>query len=150
VDDRGVPTERYVELQGEGWRDALRGMVEDAYRPLIDVGGTTMAPEDLRNYFRVTSSRSQAQNAARFFREIRDLAGLGRGPAREETAPSPERPAAPVERARPADPATELRLQAKLAALQLMPQRPPDWTAQEYLQLFERLLEILRNLDETR
>jgi len=79
VDDNGVPTAAYRALQtSDRFEYTLQELVLEAYRPLFDAGGDRMSVEDLRNYFRVTSSPSQAKNAARFFREVSQLAGLDR------------------------------------------------------------------------
>jgi hypothetical protein len=163
TDDRGVPTHEYSRIQEDDWRAVLRELVGSAYRRLLDHGGARMDADELRNYFRVASSPSQAQNAARFFREIRDLSRLGAGTpstARMEKGPIQLSIMAETDGNGAAsapyvqDPAGvsgrgQLLLRAKLHALEMMPQRPPDWSADQYLALFDKLLDILRNLDES-
>jgi Family of unknown function (DUF5343) len=82
---QGAPTQNYRFLQTTDRRQpTLAGLVTSAYGDLITAGGLTMDQEDLRNYFRLASSASQAKNAARFFREVAEMSGL-----REEVEISP-------------------------------------------------------------
>ncbi len=63
------------------FEETLHARVLQAYKPLFDVGGRDKSLDELRDYFTVTSSPSQAKNAARFFREVCRLAGLDRSDA---------------------------------------------------------------------
>jgi hypothetical protein len=155
VDDRGVPTTAWVDLRGDGWRDSLRRLVEQAYRPLLESGGASLPADDLRTYFSVTSSTAQAHNAARFFRELRDLAGLGRSATPSlpptVTATAPPRPAASAEGAQPAPPIPFPRTPPAAAdklQLALALARPEGhWTPEQQLALCDRILRILEHLN---
>lgn len=156
VDDRGVPAAAWADLRGDRWREVLRRQVERAYRPLLDNGGASMSGEDLRTYFSVTSSTAQAQNAARFFRELRDLAGIGRPrtpaapspSASDPTPPPPVVPDAPIPAAPSLlpdtiGPATHDKLELILALA-----RPDErWTPEQHLALCDRILRILEHVD---
>lgn len=150
IDQQGVPTSAYRRLQTtDRFEDTMHHLVETAYEPLLRVGGANMAMDDLRNYFRVSSSPSQAKNAARFFKEVSSLAKVGK--------------AAPSERAVPARPSDELLaagdvgptggtdtspllLEAKARLLEKLPAVREDWSAVEYEAICARFLEMLRNL----
>jgi hypothetical protein len=161
VDEHGTPTSAYRRLQTtEGFEASLRYLVERAYAPLIAVGGLTKTDEALIDYFRITSSASQAKNAARFFREVAQLAGLKAGP-RLPADPVPDQAAqgptssvivpyepeqavgAPHGQPAPSLLATKLRLLEKLPAPQA------QWSAAEYEAICRHFVEMLRSLDAT-
>jgi hypothetical protein len=152
VDDNGVPTAAYRALQtSDRFEHALRELVLNAYKPLFDAGGDDMSVEDLRNYFRVTSSPSQAKNAARFFREVCQLAGLDRpGPSVHrltvgaDPSSAPARPAADRAASSRGDDAV---LQAKIRLLEKMPPYHPEWSPEEYRSICDRFLSMLAHLD---
>lgn len=154
VDDNGVPTAAYRALQtSDRFEHTLRELVLKAYRPLFDAGGDQMSVEELRNYFRVTSSPSQAKNAARFFREVCQLAGLDRplpnvpgltgGAAPSSSAPpsAAERPGSST--------IDDAVLQAKIRLLEKMPPYRPEWSPEEYRSICDRFLSMLAHLDRT-
>jgi hypothetical protein len=148
LDDHGRPTHSYRLLQStDGFQDALRHLVETAYRAAFEAGVDEWSIEDQVNYFRRTSSASQAKNAARFFRAVSRLAGVT-GPAaaaprrssRPETsnaAPSPARDSA----------TNDLVLAAKAKLLEKLPAPRPDWSAQDYRAICEAFLEMLQHLE---
>jgi len=170
VDDRGVPTHSYRLLQTtDRFQDTLGHLVRTAYRPVFEAGAERLPDEDLVNFFRVSSSASQARNAARFFRAVCALAGgvgaVERDPevADAPTAEAP-RPAdshsdlraglhsdlppveiAPAER-RPVDDGGVL-LTTKARLLEKLPTPDPAWSAAEYQLVCETFLQLLRNLD---
>ncbi len=162
VDDRGVPTHSYRLLQTtDRFQDTLGHLVRTAYRPVFEAGAERLPDEDLVNFFRVSSSASQARNAARFFRAVCALAGgvgaVERDPevADAPTAEAP-RPAdshsdlppveiAPAER-RPVDDGGVL-LTTKARLLEKLPPPGPAWSAAEYQLVCETFLQLLRNLD---
>lgn len=157
VDEHGAPTHAYRLLQTtDRFEDTLRHLVEKAYEPLLEVGGANMSSEDLQNYFRVTSSPSQAKNATRFFLEVCKMAGItanassGRAPvAADPVQPAPP-PSGAVSLAAPQDagrPCNDVLLAAKANLLEKLPAPRPDWTAAEYQAICDRFLEMLRNLD---
>jgi hypothetical protein len=158
IDERGAPTHAYRLLQTtDRFQETLRHLVETAYEPLFDLGGAAMSLEDLRNYFRVSSSPSQAKNAARFFREVCEMAGV-RGSATRSTLAQeivedaeeirmppeeiPPRPAVP-------GPARDLLLEAKARLLEKLPTPRPDWSAAEYEAICRHFLAMLQHLDNT-
>jgi hypothetical protein len=157
IDPQGRPSAGYRRLVSTDTRqEALRHLVDTAYAPLFDLGGTGMSNEDLVNFFRVASSPSQAKNAARFFRAVAAMAGVD--PAPTPAVPSPrveteERPA----RAREQDgEAPERRLQrppgaslaeAKARLLDKLPAAQPGWTAEEYAAICDRFLQMLAHLE---
>jgi hypothetical protein len=169
LDDHGAPTVAYRNLQTTAaFKDTLWRLVTLAYKPVFDVGAETLSLEEQVNFFRVSSSASQAKNAARFFRAVCDLAG--RRPweedapptgsmSGEDTAPaaapftsispdetpqSTDTSRAPAVISQPA--ALRLAL-ARAALLEKLPAPRPEWTAQDYLQICDRFLEMLRHLE---
>jgi Family of unknown function (DUF5343) len=165
VDAHGNPTLAYRRLQTtEGFKAALRDLVGRAYDPLFEVGGLTKSEEALVDYFRITSSASQAKNAARFFREVCALAEVadvnGIGTQHENKLEvafgSPEH-VVPL-RAEPNEPATsdplragstQIRL-AKCALLQKLPDCRPEWSAGEFETICRHFVEMVRSLDSSR
>jgi len=165
VDEHGVPTHAYRLLQTtDRFAETLRHLVETAYRDLFDAGGISMSLEDLQNYFRITSSPSQAKNAARFFREVCQLAGISadrQSPPAEESEAEVEGAAlvdalttAPVvreslsPRSAPRGTQGDVLLAAKAALVEKLPAARPDWSASEYEAICARFLEMLRALDQ--
>lgn len=155
LDDHGAPTHSYRLLQTtDKFQDTLRHLVETAYRPLFEMGGAAMSREDLVNYFRLSSSPSQAKNAARFFLEVCELAGIrdGLGEPVRPSGPPPDEPPAPSDRStgpepRSAGPAYDLLLETKARLLEKLPAPRPEWTAVEYEAICARFLDMLRSLD---
>lgn len=156
IDDRGEPTSAYRSLQSDRFEETLRHLVETAYAPLLEIGGLGMSIEDLENYFRVTSSPSQAKNAARFFRELTRLSGI------TQARPTPIRhlPAEALV-ARVAEPGEEsgsaravnedtrsLVLRAKASLVQKLPAPRADWTAAEYEAICNSFLQMLEHLGD--
>jgi hypothetical protein len=134
------------------FEDALRHLVEKAYEDLFDAGGATMTSEDLQNYFRVTSSPSQAKNATRFFLEVSKLAAIPIAAAMPAAArgEAPDFSGTRAEWKSPSahDTRTEdVLLTAKAKLLEKLPPPRPDWTAAEYQAICDRFLEMLRILD---
>lgn len=155
IDDRGEPTSAYRSLQSDRFEETLRHLVETAYAPLLELDGLAMSVDDLENYFRVTSSPSQAKNAARFFRELVRLSGLAdarRGQLREvpkETV-SPGQPTVPHPQPHIAGKDEDTRslvLRAKAGLVEKLPAPRPDWTAAEYESICKSFLEMLEHLD---
>lgn len=164
VDDRGKPTHAYRLLQTtDRFEPTLKHLVETAYQPVFDAGADEWSPEDLVNFFRVSSSASQAKNAARFFYAVCRLAGFGT----EDTNSAPETVTVPrvdsddplplhgaeVEAEQPSAvparaPAGEL-LRAKARLLEKLPAADPAWTAAEYQALCDRFLAMLASLDRS-
>jgi hypothetical protein len=149
LDDRGRPTHSYRLLQStDGFQDALRHLVETAYRPVFEAGVHEWSLEDQVNYFRQASSASQAKNAARFFRSVSRMAGLT-GLAATPAA-RPPRAAEPVS-ARPLEPIDsgthDLVLAAKAKLLEKLPAPRDDWSAEDYRVICEMFLEMLRHLE---
>ncbi|GAC1472451.1 MAG: hypothetical protein PVSMB7_25150 [Chloroflexota bacterium] len=154
VDDHGLPTPVYRRLQTSGWHEVLREQVIAAYRPLLELGGETMSADELRNYFRVEYSPSQADNAARFFREIArlsDLTGRAGSENRPESVPAgSESGGQSRQTIIGAGPTIEERILAlKERVLSTLPSPQPQWTADEYRDLYEHVLALLRNIDGT-
>lgn len=149
LDDRGKPTHSYRLLQSsDRFQDTLRHLIETAYKPVFEAGAEEWPFEDQVNFFRRTSSASQAKNAARFFRAVSRLAGLT-GPSalprehRAERAAPVDPPADP-----PQDPAThDLVLRAKAKLLEKLPAPRDDWSAEEYRAICDAFLEMLRHLE---
>lgn len=155
IDDRGEPTHAYRSLQSDRFEETLRHLVEIAYAPLLEVDGLGMSIEDLENYFRVTSSPSQAKNAARFFRELTRLSRITEvRPAgiREvvgEAALSPAVSSPPRESALPVtidEDTRALVLRAKASLVQKLPAPRADWTAAEYESICNSFLQMLEHL----
>jgi hypothetical protein len=78
LDARGHPTPIFRRLQGseETARETLKNLVLAAYAPLFEDGGAEMSDEQLYDWFTQHSSVSQARNAARFFKEVCQQAGI--------------------------------------------------------------------------
>lgn len=167
VDDRGKPTHAYRLLQTtDRFETTLRHLVMTAYRPVFDAGADTWAPEDLVNYFRLTSSASQARNAARFFYAVCRLAGMSGGRARpleeeapveteapgeEEAAPAAAVPSAePMVEAPRTVPAADLELEllrTKARLLEKLPAADPSWSAAEYGAICAAFVTMLQSLE---
>jgi hypothetical protein len=164
VDDRGKPTHAYRLLQTtDRFEPTLKHLVLTAYKPVFDAGGNEWPPEDLVNFFRVSSSASQAKNAARFFYAVCRLAGLGAGEAAAEVkSPPDEEPVADVpagsrdrdagQEPRTAEPSPALAgelLRAKAHLLEKLPAADPSWSAAEYQAVCDRFLAMLDSLDRS-
>lgn len=154
VDEHGSPTHSYRLLQTtDQFRETLAHLVRQAYRDLFDSGLADKSMEELRNYFRVTSSPSQAKNAARFFREVCSLAGLcdARTPIAD---PRPSNLHQAHERVAKAGPAVSMesaagdRLAAKARLLEKLPPPRANWTADEYRQICDAFLRMLDHLSD--
>jgi len=165
VDQHGVPSHSYRLLQTtDQFQDGLRHLVETAYAQLFDVGGASMSVDELRDYFRVTSSPSQAKNAARFFREVCGLTGMESG-ARTDgdltswdaSPPGTRRERSPgMQGHRDSDSedtepreslSSRLLLETKARLLEKLPAPRPEWSAAQCADLCDRFLALLRNLD---
>lgn len=150
LDDRGRPTHSYRLLQStDRFQDTLAHLVETAYSPVFDVGAQDWPFDDQVNFFRRTSSASQAKNAARFFQAVCRLAGLS-GPAtgtHQRTEVHPAATAA-VTQTEERDPAThELVLMAKAKLLEKLPAPREEWSAEDYRGICDAFLEMLRHLE---
>jgi hypothetical protein len=155
VDERGRPTHAYRQLQRtDQFEHTLRHLVETAYRPVFDAGAETWQWDDLVNFFRVSSSASQAKNAARFFRAVSALAGMGSSaehsvigePAStggSEATSFNESSTSPAA----AGSVHEVVLLTKAKLLEKLPAPQPDWSAEEYRQICDRFVEMLRALE---
>jgi len=162
VDDRGVPTHSYRLLQTtDRFQDTLRHLVCAAYRPVFEAGAERLADEDLVNFFRVSSSASQARNAARFFRAVCALAG-GVGAVEQDpevtdaattefAGPAGRHSDLPVVEIAPAEHGSVddggVLLTTKARLLEKLPAPDPSWSAAEYQSVCETFLQLLRNLD---
>jgi hypothetical protein len=157
VDERGAPTHAYRLLQSTDQFEAtLRHLVETAYAQLFDSGATRMSTEDLENYFRVTSSPSQAKNAARFFREVCALAGIDlnteahRGMA--QPAPTPPQllgrtePVGPISGDSSLN-SSDLLLAARAHLLEKLPACREEWSAVEYEAICRHFSDMLKSLE---
>jgi hypothetical protein len=164
VDERGKPTHAYRLLQTtDRFEPTLRHLVETAYKPVFDAGADGWTQEDLVNFFRVSSSASQAKNAARFFYAVCQLAKLNQGDA----PPLSERASQSVDRtagytvvptsgneggadARASDPSRNGDLlRAKARLLEKLPAADPSWSAAEYQSICDRFVAMLESLDRT-
>ena len=73
LDDRGKPTHAYRLLQTtDRFEPTLRHLVETAYKPVFDAGANEWEQEDLVNFFRVSSSASQAKTRLASFQRSVD------------------------------------------------------------------------------
>ncbi len=169
VDDRGKPTHAYRLLQTtDRFELTLQHLVRTAYKALFDVGGESFSTDDLVNYFRVTSSASQAKNAARFFQAVCRLAALGSG---EQITESPAEDAVEDQFATEQDPSTEVAvtiarapldprqkperelekasalLMAKARLVEKLPAADPAWSAAEYASICEKFVLMFESLD---
>jgi hypothetical protein len=154
VDDRGRPTHAYRRLQTtDQFQDTLRHLVETAYRPVF-AAGADRSHEDLVNFFRVSSSASQAKNAARFFEAVCGLAGIEAGAsdvvdgAVVGAAPMPDVPeldfgAVPNE----VQDDSGLALRLKAGLLEKLPAPRADWTGAEYQAICQAFRDMMRSLD---
>jgi hypothetical protein len=114
-----------------------------------------MSTDDLENYFRVTSSPSQAKNAARFFREVCTLAGIDLDTAPQTRArSSPDTLEQPAELEEPAGGEAGPRsfdssnlLAAKARLLEKLPACRDEWTAAEYEAICRQFVAMLGSLD---
>lgn len=159
VDEQGAPTHAYRLLQtSDRFEDTLKHLVEKAYEPLFDVGGHMMSTEDLENYFRVASSPSQAKNAARFYREVAKLAGMGSSPPTPHYAtavledrvnPTVESHGQDAREGASRPDGRDDSVAAKAALLEKLPALQPGWTAAEYASICASFVEMLRHLDGT-
>lgn len=151
VDDRGLPTHAYRRLQTtDSFQGTLSHLVETAYRSVFEVGADSWSFDDLVNYFRQASSPSQAKNAARFFRAVSHLAGIGhnRSSAREERVTQAEdEPSVASTRPPEGAPARDAVLVAKISLLDKLPPPREDWSAAEYQAICDRFLDMLRSLE---
>ncbi len=170
VDDRGTPTHSYRLLQTtDRFQDTLGHLVRAAYRPVFEAGAERLPDEDLVNFFRVSSSASQARNAARFFRAVCELAGgVGAVEQEPEVADAPTTEAAgradphsdlpagrhsdpPVVEIAPAEHRSVhdggVLLTTKARLLEKLPAPDPSWSAADYQSVCETFLQLLRNLD---
>ncbi len=164
VDDRGKPTHAYRLLQTtDRFEPTLRHLVETAYKPVFDAGADKWTQEDLVNFFRISSSASQAKNAARFFYAVCHLAKIDDADAvstsedtslpaaeAEESAPQTGAVLNSAKSVRSASPGlgSEL-LHAKARLLEKLPSADPSWSAAEYQALCDRFLAMLENLDRS-
>ena len=91
VDGRGRPTTAFRKLQsgGDAGKVALANLVRVAYRPALEAGALATTDPALRAWFSDNSSPSQAANAARFFREICEMAGISLATEGAPTAVEP-------------------------------------------------------------
>lgn len=164
VDDRGKPTHAYRLLQTtDRFEATLRHLVLTAYKPVFDAGGEDWPQEDLVNFFRVSSSASQAKNAARFFYAVCRLAGISPGDSAAETSSTPDEelggdvPTTPLDHnvraeTREVDsqsPLTGELLRAKARLLEKLPAADPSWSAAEYQAVCDRFLAMLDSLDRS-
>ena len=153
VDDRGRPSHVYRQLQTtDRFADTLRHLVETAYAPVFDAGAQNWEHDDLVNFFRLSSSQSQAKNAARFFLAICRLAGIATGRPAAPARPAVEENEALVEPgdAARADISPGIREQVLLAKAKLLEKLPapgPEWSAEQYAAICDRFLEMLSRLD---
>jgi len=160
IDAQGSPTPAYRLLQTtDQFQSTLHQLVTGAYRELVDMGGPTMSTEDLTNYFRVSSSPSQAKNAARFFREVCELAGMTPGPIgsrRPSVMLMPSRAPSDFESIDPSRNAPDvpskggqetLLLEIKGTLLEKLPVYREEWSVAVYMSLCDRFLQMLHNLD---
>jgi hypothetical protein len=115
------------------------------------------------NFFRVSSSASQAKNAARFFYAVRRLAGFGSEEADATVESVGDAETTADVGARPSDvevdeerrstekhpiPSAQL-LQAKARLLEKLPAADPSWSAAEYQNICDRFLAMLESLDRS-
>jgi len=153
VDDRGIPTHSYRLLQTtDRFQDTLSHLVHIAYRPVFEAGAERLPDEDLVNFFRLSSSASQARNAARFFRAVCTLAG-GVGAVERDTSsmtdgdqqPGVTQPSLPAEEA--AADTVALVLRARVRLLEKLPPYNQRWSLEEYERVLSRFLELAQYLD---
>jgi len=142
VEEDGSPALAYRNLQSsETFQATLQALVLDAYAPLFEAGGQAMSAEELRDYFAAKSSPSQAKNAARFFREIREMAGLEemawRRPSREPATCTPV-----------LSPQSPGLAQARATLMEKFPPANASWSASDYVDVCNRFLDMLRVLGE--
>lgn len=160
IDAQGSPTPAYRLLQTtDQFQSTLHQVVTGAYRELVDLGGPTMSTEALTNYFRVSSSPSQAKNAARFFREVCELAGMTTGPTgsrRPSVMLMPPRSGSDsgsigTSKTELDDPSKRghetLLLQIKGVLMEKLPVYREEWSVADYASLCDRFLQMLHNLD---
>jgi Family of unknown function (DUF5343) len=149
LDEYGTPTTSYRSLQtSDQFKEALWSLVQRAYKPVFDAGADGRSAAELVDFFRINSSASQAKNAARFFRAVCSLADHDTSPA-VGTQPMADttmlRPKAGTHLG--SGPALREMLPAKAALLEKLPAAQPNWSAEEYLQICDRFIEMLRHLD---
>ncbi|HEX6506421.1 MAG TPA: DUF5343 domain-containing protein [Chloroflexota bacterium] len=159
LDDRGKPTHAYRLLQTtDRFQETLWHLVQTAYKPVFDLGADQWANDDLVNYFRRTSSASQAKNAARFFLAVCNLAGYGRNvqltskpappPRTDLTSTSDDLEEALNWPAPAGIGRDQIRLlEAKVRLLEKLPEVHPDWSAAEYQAICDSFVTMLRSLD---
>lgn len=172
LDDYGAPTMSYRQLQTtDQFKDALWRLVQLAYKPVFEAGAEEWDLEEQVNFFRVSSSPSQAKNAARFFRAVCALSG--HFPWQEEnketirlvkTAPAEESEKATVAEPNDGDDVGQLGpgvaamregspadlLAAKASLLAKLPPARPEWTAEQYAHICDSFVEMLRHLEPSR
>lgn len=163
LDDRGRPTTAYRQLQTtDRFEDTLGHLVRTAYRPVFVSGVDESGTEDLVNFFRVSSSPSQARNAARFFQAVCRLAGIATGDSNDNVVADNATAAALN------DPSTgqglgeshadaasdgrytgteDSRLRVKAQLLEKLPTPAESWSAQDYKEICALFVEMLRSLD---
>lgn len=169
VDDRGRPTMAYRQLQTtDRFQDTLGHLVRTSYRPVFALGIDELSNDDLVNFFRVSSSPSQARNAARFFQAVCRLAGIDRSEIADlETGAATEEPSgneagfageaelsvasdvqAEVAESRPGNEVVdESRLRVKARLLEKLPSPTEAWSAREYKDVCAMFVEMLRSLE---
>lgn len=155
IDDRGAPAAAYIPLlTSDRFESTLASLVKEAYADLIQNGGLTMSGDDLANYFRVASSASQARNAARFFREVSQLAGLAPDTHQSQTVLTQTSPVVRERSTRGAALSTAETLEApatprslKAEILSRLPPPNPAWSAADYIEVYDRILRLLEHAD---
>ena len=114
-----------------------------------------MSPEDLRNFFRVSSSPSQAGNAARFFRELCEMSGYQGHKSDPSHASSPRQRLGGNDRSEltlvpsSGNQAGQPLVEAKVRLLEKLPACRDEWSAADYERICAAFLEMLRNLDRS-
>lgn len=147
LDDRGRPTHAYRLLQSsEKFEDTLRHLVVTAYEPVFRRGVDRWPLDDLVNFFRVSSSPSQAKNAARFFLAVCRLSGI-ESEKSELVLPEAGQAETISAEGRSVDGNVVDLAETKARLLEKLPAPRADWSAAEYESLCRVFLEVLRNLD---
>jgi hypothetical protein len=153
LDDRGRPTHSYRLLQStDRFGETLQHLVETAYRPVFEQGAHEWPLDDLVNFFRLSSSASQAKNAARFFQAVCKLAGMS-SPRPIVPQPDVQLPEIQSEQRRVSehtvsDEATnDLVLRAKAKLMEKLPPPRDDWSADDYKVICQQFLDMIRSLD---
>jgi hypothetical protein len=149
LDEFGTPTTSYRSLQStDRFEEALWSLVQRAYKPVFDAGADAWTDGELIDFFRLNSSASQAKNAARFFRAVCRLADRARSEEPSSRVQLETRqPAADIKRETVPVRTTTESLPAKASLLEKLPVAQPGWSAEDYLNICDRFLEMLRHLD---